>query len=53
MAASEPAHSSESLVRHCSKKLGKLVAPEEVVKTECWVAAEGENRSVHGKNDPL
>ena len=47
------AGSPESLVRHYSKKLGKLVAPEEVVKTECWVATEGEPGSLHVENDPL
>ena len=45
--------SPESVVRHCSKKLGKLVAPEEVVKAECWVATEGELGSLHVQNDPL
>ena len=45
--------SPESLVRHCSKKLGKLVAPEEVVKAECWVATEGELGSLHFLNDSL
>ena len=38
---------------HCNKKLGKLVAPEEVVKAECWVATEGEPGSLHVQNDPL
>ena len=33
MAFSEPGHIPESLVRHYSIKLGKLVAPKEVVKT--------------------
>ena len=47
------ADSPESLVRHGSKKLGKLVAPEEVVKAECWVATEGEPGSLHVSNDPL
>ena len=41
------AGSPESLVRHCSKKLGKLVAPEEVVKVAGWVATEGESGSLH------
>ena len=43
------ADSPESLVRHCSKKLGKLVAPKEVVKAECWVATEGESGLLHVK----
>ena len=41
------ADSPESLVRHCNKKLGKLVALEEVVKAECWVATEGEPGLLH------
>ena len=41
------AGSPESLVRHDSKKLGKLVAPEEVVKAVCWVATEGEPGLLH------
>ena len=39
--------SPELLVRHYSKKLGKLVAPKEVVKAACWVATEGESVSLH------
>ena len=43
------AGSPKSLVRHYSKKLGKLVAPKEVVNAECWVATEGELGSLHEK----
>ena len=47
------AGSPESLMRHCNKKLGKLVAPEEVMKAKYWVATEGEPGSFHLLNDPL
>ena len=29
------------------------MTPEEVVKAKCWVATEGEPRSLHISNDPL
>ena len=29
------------------------MAPEEVVKAECWVATEGELGSLHVENGPL
>ena len=53
MASSKPGRSPESLVKNCNKKLGKLVAPKEVVKIECWVATEGNLGSLHVKHNPL